>query len=110
MGDDFGVSFGGELVSFFDELFLRAEIVLNDAVVDNDDLSGAVAMRMGVFFGRTSVRGPARMADAVAAVGRFEANDFFQIAQLAFRTAHLPLVSITSNGDSGRIITAAPLP
>ena len=70
MGDDFGVGLSAELVAFFDELFLQAHVVLNDAVVNDDDLAGAVAMGMRVFFGGTSVGGPASVSDAVGAVER----------------------------------------
>ena len=72
VGDDFGVGFGDELVAFALQLFLQLEIIFDDAVVDDDDLAGAVAMRVRVFFGGTAVRGPAGVADAVGAVdGRF---------------------------------------
>jgi len=89
VSDDFGVSLGGELVAFVDQFFLQTEIVFDDAVMYDDDFAAAVAMRMSVFFRGTPVRGPAGVADAIAAVQRFEADGFFQVAQLAFRTAHL---------------------
>ena len=34
--------------------------------MDDDDLAGAVAVRVRVLFGGPAVRGPARVADAVA--------------------------------------------
>ena len=104
--DDFSIGFSGELVAFFDQLFLQAEIVLDDAVVHDDDLSRAVAMRMSVFFGGTSVRGPTSVANAVAAVERLEADGFFQIAQLAFGAAELQLVPVAGHGNSSRVVTA----
>ncbi len=57
--------------------------------MNDDHAAGAVAMRMRVFFGRAAVRGPARMADAVGAVKRIQANRFFEIAQLSFGAANL---------------------
>ena len=89
MRDDFRIGLGRELVAFFDQLFLQAEIVLDDAVVHDHDFSRAVAMGMGVFFGGTSVRGPASVADAVGAVERLLPDGFFQVAQLAFGAADL---------------------
>ena len=65
--DDFGVGLGLELVPFGDQLALDLEVVLDDAVVHDDDAAGAVAVRMGVLLGRTAVRGPARVAEAVDA-------------------------------------------
>ena len=41
MSNDFGIGFSGELVAFFDQLFFQAEIVLDNAIVYDDDLSRA---------------------------------------------------------------------
>jgi hypothetical protein len=62
---------------------LEDEIVFDDAVVHDDDVAGAVAMRVGIFLGGTAVGGPARMADAVDAVGGIGADGFFKVAELA---------------------------
>ena len=100
VSDDFGIRFGGELVAFLNQLFLQAEIIFNNAVVYNDDLAGAVAMRMSVFFRGTSVSCPASVANAVAAFERLQADGFFQVAQLAFGAADLQFVPIAGNGNS----------
>ena len=63
-------------------------------------------MRMGVFFGGTAVRGPARVADAVGAVERLQPDDFFQVAQLALGAADLQTFAIAAHRDAGRIIAA----
>ena len=47
---------------------LELQVVLDDAVVHDDDAAGAVAMRMRILFGGAAVRGPAGVADAVGAV------------------------------------------
>ena len=96
VGDDFGIGFGGELVAFLDQLLLQGDVVLDDAVVHDDDLAGAIAMRMGVFFGGAAVGGPAGVADAVGAVERLQADGFFQVAQLAFGAADLQAVAIAA--------------
>ena len=106
MGDDFGVGLGAELVAFLDQLPLQADVVLDDAVVHDDDLAGAVAMGMGVLFRRTAVRGPAGVADAVGAVERLQADDLFQVAQLALGAAHLQAFAVAGDGDAGRVIAA----
>src|SRR5580693_4488967 len=100
VSDDFSIGFGGELVAFFNQLFLQAEIVFNNAVVYDDDLAAAITMRMSVFFGGASVSCPASMANAVAAFQRLEPDSFFQIAQLAFCAADLQFVPIAGNGNS----------
>jgi hypothetical protein len=63
-------------------------------------------MGMGVFFGGTAVRGPAGVADAIGAVKRLLADDFFQIAQLAFGAADLQTFAVASDRDSGRVVAA----
>src|SRR5205807_8454182 len=72
------------------------------------DLAGAVTMRMSVLFRGAAMRGPARVSDAPAAFQRLEANRFFQVAQLAFRTAHLQrsAISIAANGNACGVISA----
>jgi hypothetical protein len=47
------------------QLVLQIEVVLDDAVVHDDDLPGAVLVRMRVLFRRPAVRGPAGVADAI---------------------------------------------
>ena len=68
VGDDLGVGFGGELVAFGDEGGFELEVVFDDAVVDDDERAGAVAVGVGVFFGGAAVGGPAGVADAVGAL------------------------------------------
>src|SRR5579863_7271894 len=63
-------------------------------------------MRMGVFFGGASMSGPAGVADAIAAVERFKADGFFEVAELAFGAAELQLVSVAGDGDAGGIVTS----
>ena len=63
--DDFRVGFSDELMPFGDQLVLQLQIILNDPVVHHHDFAAAIAMRMRVFLGRPSVRGPARVADPV---------------------------------------------
>ena len=89
--DDLGVGFGLELVPLRLQLALQLEIVFDDAVVDDDDLAGAVAMRMGVLFGGTAMRRPACVADAVQAVDRFERIAFSRLISLpADRRSEMP--------------------
>src|SRR5216683_3172360 len=88
MGHDFRVRFGGERVTFLLQLFLELEVVLDNAVVDDNDFAGAVAMRMGILLSRTAMRGPARMTDAVSAIKRRFGDDFFELAQAFYDNRH----------------------
>ena len=66
--DDLGVGLGDERVALrAASSRFRSEVVLDDAVVDDDDAAGAVAVRVRVLFGRPAVRRPARVAEAVLA-------------------------------------------
>src|SRR6266704_4911480 len=104
MGHDFRVCFGGERVTFLLQLFLELEVVLDNAVVDDDDFAGAVAMRMGVLLSRTAMRGPARRTDAVSAIKRRFGDDLFEIAELARGAADLQLAILPHDGDARGIV------
>ena len=84
---------------------LQVEIVLDDAVVDDDDLAGAVAVRVGVLLGRTAVRRPARVADAVVARERIQRDDVFEVRQLAGAPAQLDR-AVVHDRDAGRVVAA----
>jgi hypothetical protein len=107
VGDDFGVGLGDELVAFFNELALEVEVVFDDAVVDDDDAAGAVAVGVGVFFGGASVGGPAGVADAVGTVERMFAQDLFEVDELALGAADLNCgAGGAADGDAGGVIAA----
>ena len=101
MRDHFGVGFGAKFVAFVDELLFQGDVVLHNAVVHHHDLAGAVAVGMRVLFGGTPMGGPAGVADAVGAVERLEADDLFQVAQLALGAAHLQSVAVAAHGNAG---------
>src|SRR6266567_2640566 len=104
MGDDFRVRFGCERVTFLLQFFLEFEIILDNAVVDNDDFSGAVAMRVGILLSRTAMRCPARMTDAVSAIKRRFGDDLFEIAELAWGAADLQVAVLPYDGDARGIV------
>src|SRR6267142_285004 len=106
MRNDFRVSFGDELVAFALELFFEFEIVFDDAVVDDDDLAAAIAMRMGVFFRGAAVRGPTCVTDAVGTVKRGFLNGLFEVAKFAGCATKLEFSIGTDYGDAGRIVAA----
>jgi hypothetical protein len=74
--------------------------------VHHNDALGTIAVRMRVFLGRTPVRRPARMPDAVVSVERIQANAFFEIAKLALGAAQRQIVILIYNGNARRIVTA----
>ena len=106
VGDDFGIGFGGELMSFFGELPLQRNVILDDPVMHDDDSPRAIAMRVSIFFSGTAVGGPAGMADSIGSIERLEADNFFEVAEFAFGAADLQAVTIAANRDTGGVITA----
>jgi hypothetical protein len=82
MSDDFCICLCDETVPLPGERGLQAQVVLDDAVMD-DQAPGAVAVRVRVLFGRPAVRGPAGMTDALAAFDRVRLQRLFKMAQFA---------------------------
>src|SRR5690242_21105218 len=99
--DDLSVGFSDEVMIGLAEPFFELQIVFDDAVVNNDDAAGAIAMWMRVFFSGTAVRGPARVADAVSAVERTQANDLFEVAQFSFGATDFEVVFFVDDRDTG---------
>jgi hypothetical protein len=93
-------------VALGDERGFELEVVFDDAVVDDDEGSGAVAVRVGVFFGGASVGGPAGVADAVGAVDGVVGEDFGEVAELAGGAAELERVAAAGDGYAGGVVAA----
>jgi len=93
-------------MSFTGELFFESEIVFNDSVVDHDDPAGAIPMRMGVFFRRTAVSRPARVANSVGPIEGIETDQVFKVAQFALCPPNLEPTAVPGNRDAGGVIPA----
>jgi len=91
---------------FLPQGVLQFEIVFDDAVMNDDHAAGAIAMRVCIFFGRTAVRGPTRVAHAVRAIDGIFSQDLFEVAQLAFGPANLQLVIFVNRGNAGGVVAA----
>ncbi len=101
VGDDLGVGFGDEGVAGGGELALEGKVVFDDAVVDDDEGTGAVAVGVGVLFGGAAVGGPAGVADAEGAVDGVGGDDGFEVAELAGGAAELECGGASGYGDAG---------
>ena len=106
VGDDLGVGFGDELVALGDEHLLQGEVVFDDAVVDDDEGAGAVAVGVGVLFCGAAVGGPAGVADAEGAVYRGFFDDGFEVAELAGSAAEFEAGWASGDGDAGGVVAA----
>src|SRR4029079_16407056 len=105
MRDDFGVRFGDERVALLLELALQRQVVLDDAVVDDDDGARAIAMRMRVLFSRPSVRRPSRVAEAVRAVDGRPGEDVLEPRELPGAAADVDL-PVMDDRDARGVIAA----
>src|SRR5216684_502719 len=105
MRDDLRVGFRDELVALPLELLLQIQVVLDDAVVDDDDLARAVAVRVGVFLGWPAVRRPARVADAVLTRQRIGDDHPFEVRQLAGASPQVHRAAVHDR-DARRIVAA----
>src|SRR5436309_1118602 len=106
MRDDLGVSFCGKAVALFGKLLFKRDVVLDDAVVNNNNLAATIAVGMRVLFGGAPVSGPAGVANAVGSIERLEPDHFFQIAQFAFGSPNLKTLAVATDGNSGGVIPA----
>src|SRR6266702_7034769 len=104
--DDLCVGLCGEAVALFDELPLQRNIVLDNSVVHHYHAPAAIAVRMGVLFGGAAVGCPAGVADAVSSIERFQADNFFQIPQLAFGAANLKSFPVAAHSYARRVVAA----
>ncbi len=103
--NNLGVGLGDEGVALFDQLPLEVEVVLDDAVVHDDDAAGAVAMGVCVLFRRPAMRGPARVPDPVFTVERVDGEDVLEARQLARAATQLD-VAVLDDCNTCRVVTA----
>src|SRR3954449_2236074 len=68
--------------------------------------SGAIAMRVSVFFSGAAVGCPAGVANAISSIEGPEADDLFQVAEFALCPANLQSFTVAADRDPGRIIAA----
>jgi len=103
--DDLGVRLGREHVSLALQLAFQLEVVLDDAVVHDDDPARTVAMRVSILLRGSAVRGPAGVADAVQTVERLFTDGALQVGQLARGASQRDAVG-TDQCHAGGVIPA----
>ena len=82
-----------------------ALVIFDHAVVDERDFAALVEMRMRIFVGHFAVGGPARVADAVRAGGRFLGHQFGKVRDASGAFARLDLLPVNDR-DAGGIVAA----
>src|SRR3954452_21814563 len=96
VGNDFSVGLCSKAVAFLGKLFLQRDVVLDDACMDDNNLSGAITVRMCVLFCRTAMCGSASGADSIGTVEWLKPTHFLKLAQLALRWTNLPDCSVAA--------------
>ncbi len=102
MDQHFGVCFRGKDVALVLELLPQREVVLDDAVVDQGDASGAIDEGVGVLLGRLPTGGPAGVPDAHATIPSRDGG--LDLGHLALVLEHLQAIRCDRYAD--RIVTA----
>ena len=109
MDGHLGVGVARELDACGFQLAAQHRVVLDDAVVDDGDLSGGVAVRVCVAIGRPAVSGPARVAEARAADeagGLGFAERGFQVGQPAGPATHRQPATAIQQCDPRRVVSS----
>jgi hypothetical protein len=106
VGDDFGVGDGAELVAVGDEPLLELVVVLDDAVVDNDYVAGAVEVGVCVDFVGLAVGGPAGVSDAKGAREGGLGDGCDEVVDLASGFAYVEGAVAIDDGDACAVVAA----
>ena len=104
--DDLGIRLRVESVAVRSEPRLEFGVVLHDAVVNDDDLAGAVRVRVRVHVGGGAVRGPPRVADALPSADRLVLNEPPEVVQFARGAPDRKVSEVVRNGKAGAVVAA----
>ena len=105
MGEHFGVGLGSEFCALGCQRFLQREEVLDDPVVDYDDLTTGIGVRMSVAVAGHPMRGPPGVPDAECAGERM-------LVEYSGESGEFPLglgdrqIGAVVDGDSGGVVPA----
>ena len=106
VGDRLGVGLRREAVAAGLEPVAQLPEVLDDAVVDDRDLAGAVLVGMGVEVIGPAMRRPAGMREADGRMGRAVRDGRLQVDELAGPLVDEEVARVVDQGDPGRIVAA----
>ena len=106
VGDRLGVGLGGQRVAARLEAVAQLAEVLDDPVVDDRDLAGAVLVRMGIEVVGPAVGRPARVGEADRGVGRPVGDRRLQVGELAGPLLDEEIAGVVDERDAGRVVAA----
>src|SRR5690349_20284987 len=106
VGDDLSIGFRLKDAAVRRKPFFQRKVVLDDAVVNDDNPTRLVTVRVSIFLGWPAVRRPTRVADAICTIERMQPNALFQVTKLPFRPPQFQMMLLISHGNTGRVVTA----
>ena len=106
VGDRLGVGLRGEDVAARLEPVAELAEVLDDPVVDDGDVAGAVLVGMGVEVVRPAVGRPAGVGQADRGVRRPIGDRGLEVGQLAGLLLDEQVAGVVDEGDPGRVVAA----
>ena len=106
VGDRFGVGLGRQRVAARLQPVAELAEVLDDPVVDDRDLAGAVLVRMGVEVVRPAVGGPAGVGEADGGVRGAIGDGGLEVRQLAGPLLDEQVARVVDQRDARRIVAA----
>ena len=104
VGDGLGVGLRGQRVAALDEPVAELAEVLDDPVVDDRDVAGAVLVGMGVQVVRPAVGRPAGVGEADRGVRRPVGDGGRQVRELAGLLLDEQVAVLVDEGDPGRVV------
>ena len=105
MRHDLRVRFCDEAVTLLLQFSLQIEVVLDDAVVNDDDVARAITMGVRVLFGRPAVGGPSCVPQPVLAVDGVGIDYRLQPRQLARASPQFDL-AVVHQGHARGVVPA----
>ena len=106
VGEHLRVGLRAEAMAPREQAVPQVPEVLDDAVVDDRDIAGAVDVGMGVEVVGPAVGRPAGVGEADRRLGRGVEQRGAQVGQLARALLHEQLARCRDEGDAGRVIAA----
>jgi hypothetical protein len=106
MGDRLGIGLGRQRVAARLEPVAKLAEVLDDAVVDDGDVAGAVLVGMSVEIVRPPVGRPARVSQADGSVRGAVRDRGREVGELAGLLLHEQVAGLVDERDAGRVVPA----
>jgi hypothetical protein len=93
------------MVSLGLQSFFEGQEVLDNAVMDNDNVSATISVGMGVFLRRSPVSRPPRMTKSPRSLQRVEAECLFEPTEFSLGATDVETALWCDDSQTGRVIS-----